>query len=285
MRPYGWAADGSTDPDEVAVLRSAVDDVIAGRPVNQIVRDLNDQGISTSGGSRWTIASLTRTLRNPRLTGRRRDRNGNLTDLPDVEPIIDVEQHDRLLAVLDDPQRKRSAPKSKASLLTGLVWCRRCDARMARRGPAFRCTVCDSAIAATPLEAEVSARVLSRILTPVWQAALAGALSEETYRAELSEIDGRMVTLAVEFGDSGDRAALEAGLAAARRRRAQAEEGLALAGAAAVLDGLSDEELVRWWAGAAPSVQRDVIDVVLERVEVLPTDTATGDDRVAYQWR
>lgn len=288
MRAYGWSADGQLNPDEAEHLRDAVAQVIDGRPVNQIVKDLNARGVRTSGGSQWTIASLTRTLRNPRLTGRRRARDGTLVDLPDVEPAIDVAEYERLLTVLDDPQRKRSAPKSKSSLLTGLIWCQRCQARMPRRGMTFRCTVCDSAVSVAALEAEVPARVLSRIASPVWRAALANALTEgvEHYRAEIDAATARMAVLAETFGaGSTDQRALEAGIEAARASRAEAEQGLALADTAEQVDGLSDEQLVAWWVDAAEGTRREFIDVVLDGVDVLPADAATGEDRLLYRWR
>lgn len=286
-RPYGWNRDGTLRDDEAAILKASATDVIDGRPVNQIVQELNASGVRTSGGSTWTIASLTRTLRNPRLTGRRKTRTG-FVDLVDVEPVIDVDDHERLLAVLEHPDRKRSAPKSRTSLLTGLVWCQRCGARMPRRGATFRCTACDSAMSVATLEAEVPARVLSRIASPVWRAALTGALAAgaDHYRDEVQEADRRLQVLAETFGAGGiDDAALEAGVVAARAARAAAEQGLALSAVAGQVDGFSDEQMVDWWVAADDRVRRELIDVLLEAVDVLPADAASGADRVLYRWR
>lgn len=283
-RAYGWDADGRLVDDEADVLRGAAADILDGRAVSQVVKDLRDRG------GTWTVGTLTRALRNPRIIGATRTRAGDLVDRADVDPILDRDDWERLTAIFDDPARKRYAPKSRSSLLTGLVRCARDDQTMVRRGEAeTRCTECSSSIATTILESETAAAVLARVASPLWRAALAGALAEggDRYRMQIADADQRMKVLAESFGSGeADRVALDAGLAAARERRARAEYGLALAEVGRHLDGISDEQLVEWWTEASLQDRRAFIMVVLDRVVVAPkTKGVPPADRISFVWR
>ncbi|WP_298440653.1 recombinase family protein [Gordonia sp. (in: high G+C Gram-positive bacteria)] len=288
-RAYGWDPDGHIIEAEAAILRAAAADVADGRPVTQIVRDLNERGVVTAQGNRWSVPSLTRILRGHRMTGRGVDRRtGDPIDRPDVDAILTIDEHARVLAVLEDPERKKSAPKRQTSPLAGIVQCGREGGEMERRGESFRCRACGSSVQAEAAEAEVAAQVLARICSPLWRAALAGALSdgEDGYREEIRAVEHRIIVLAEEFGGGAcDEAALTAGVAAAKRVRERAEYRLALVSSAAALDGLSDEGLVQWWAAASPADRRALVRIVVDRVEVLPVDVAEGTDRIVCRWR
>ena len=288
-RPYGWAANGTLIEAEAAVLREAAAAVLDGQPVSQVVRDFRDRGITSSEGRPWTVTPLTRALRNPRIIGYKADRRtGELVPRSDVDPILAVDQFEALVAVFDDPARKKATPKSRSSLLTGLVRCSTDGAVMSRQAKNYRCSVCPMSMSAGAIDAETSARVIGRLGTPVWQAALAGAMAADVsvWREKAREVDDRIVVLAEVFGAAGDRAALDAGVAAARQARADAEAGLGLAALAAEVGGLSVEQIVAWWEGASIGSRRSVAAAVLEAVVVLPVgDGLRGEDRLQFQWR
>lgn len=113
------------DPEEAKRLRSGIQRALAGESLRSICVSWNELGVLTSQGKNlWTGSTLQRLLISPRIAG-----YNKAGVKGEWEPIIDRETHERLLRILDDPARKRRAPIRKY-LLTGLVYCQTCKARM-----------------------------------------------------------------------------------------------------------------------------------------------------------
>ncbi|WP_158057127.1 recombinase family protein [Saccharomonospora sp. CUA-673] len=87
-RTFGWKEDRMTrEPTEAKLLADAVEEFIAGRSLNSIVRDWQSIGVKTSTGRDWTTSSLKRLLQNPRLCGYRRIGNQLVHD-DHGEPVV-----------------------------------------------------------------------------------------------------------------------------------------------------------------------------------------------------
>lgn len=87
-RPFGWRDDRMTlEPVEAKLLASAVEEVIAGKSLNSIVREWQRIGVKTSTGRDWTTMSLRRLLENPRLCGYRRI-GGQLVHDDHGQPVV-----------------------------------------------------------------------------------------------------------------------------------------------------------------------------------------------------
>lgn len=142
-RPYGWNIQGTgadqrltVNADEAAVLKECVQRVLAGEGIWKITRDLNERGIVTSTGKPWATQVLRRVLLRDRNYGYRkhqpRDKNGKPKGKPELyrgqwEPIIDRETHDRVVALLTDPQRRSNNRGTEAKyLLTSVAYCGEC---------------------------------------------------------------------------------------------------------------------------------------------------------------
>lgn len=138
-RPFGWKADRSTlDPKESRLVREAVEELIAGGTIRGIVRRWTEAGIKTTANADWKGATLRQYLRNARLVGYRTyNREVLLDDYGKPvrglwEPMLDLDQWERLQAVLAKPEGRTRVPRRDARhyLLTGILRCGRCSAVM-----------------------------------------------------------------------------------------------------------------------------------------------------------
>ena len=127
--PYGYRAtrdhenkvtEWTIDPVEGPIIKTMVDQVLAGASLSELARNLTAEGVVTRRGGIWRPATLHQNLRNPTIAGLRHH-HGEIVGRGTWEPIIDVATRDRLMAVIADPKRKRSKPPRRA-LLTGLLY-------------------------------------------------------------------------------------------------------------------------------------------------------------------
>lgn len=141
-RPFGWDFTGAgvtqrlvVNDAEAAVVRECVDRVLAGDALWKIVRDLNARGVPTSTGGPWATQVLRRMLLRWMNAGlrqhqpRRRGKPvGPVALYPGQwEPIIDRETHERVVALLTDPGRRKNNRGTEVKyLLTSLAFCGVC---------------------------------------------------------------------------------------------------------------------------------------------------------------
>lgn len=292
-RAYGWTTQGQIIDTEAEVLRAAADDITDGQSFASVVADLNDRGIPTVSGKRWAISPLARILRSPRIIGKQ-DVDGTLVDHPKAAPILDPDVWEKVVAILDDEDRKKYTRHTRRQhLSSGFFRCGVCGqpayVAVSRTKSSVLRANCDHvSVDAAAAEAELSERVLSRITTSAWIDALTEAArrGREHYRAQAREAEQRMVVLAETFGEgAAERAAFEAGVAAAQAARDEASATVALLEASDELPGFTDREVVEWWATRARlEDQRSVISTVVDYVEVMPLKAVTARDRYVFHW-
>ena len=125
MRPFGFEADGHTIREaEAAVVRSLVEQLLAGESQDAMIRDLNARGITTSTGGAWTRAGLRQVLARPRNAGLV-EHLGEIVGRMDGPSIVPEETWRRVAALYG--ARRRGRPTSDAYLCSGLVFCGRPD--------------------------------------------------------------------------------------------------------------------------------------------------------------
>jgi site-specific DNA recombinase len=137
-RPYGesWehskkhAVSEEQAAQEREHIREAVSRIIAGDSLRGIVLDWEKRGITSQFGNYWRNVNLRHMLLSPRLIGRR-ELDGQLVENGGWEPIITVEEWQAVKAILEDPARSQyergGLPRY---LLSGMVFCGRCDAKL-----------------------------------------------------------------------------------------------------------------------------------------------------------
>lgn len=158
-RPFGFKEDGVTVLEkEAEVIRWATAGIIEGRPIRALARELNERGLRTSTGKEWTHTQLRDVLLRPRnaaLINRGRMGGSEPTEIigKAVWPaIVDEETWRALVAVLEQPSRRKLHDNNPRWLGSGIYVCGLCGgamratsigstpARGGRRLHHYRCT-------------------------------------------------------------------------------------------------------------------------------------------------
>ena len=142
LRPFGYTRHGEVLENEAAAIRQAVTDILAGTSLRRIAIRFNEQGLTTSTGSKWGNLTLRRTLMNPLYAGIRVYR-GEVMGKGQWPAIIDEDTHRGLVAFLSDPSRRPGAAFERRHMGSGVYRCGICGGPLYAgypHGPARRMT-------------------------------------------------------------------------------------------------------------------------------------------------
>lgn len=298
-RVFGYTHDFQLHETEAPLLREAVARILAGESANAVCKDWRQRGVLTAYGSEWRVSNFIRKLRLPSIAGLR-SYHGRL--IPgNWEPIIPVEDWQRLQAVLEQRTPKRSF-SVRRHLLSGLAVCALCGTPMSgttrggKRPGEYRCNRerggCGRlAIVNTRLEAIVAEQFLSVAGTPQLDAmvaqALEGSAGVSEAMASLREDEAALEQLTKDHYVErtiprpallAAKAELEERIAAARRRIARAATPLTKL-------PTTESALRQEWERRDTAWRRSVLEAVIERIEVLPAGRDKTVDRVRIKWR
>lgn len=120
-------------PDELEsnVIKEAAYRVLAGETPWAIAKDFNANGVPTPGTSKeWVGQRVSLMLKRPTYAGLR-THHGAITQ-GQWEPIISLEDHQKIVAILSDPNRRTQRGVAPAHLLSGIAKCGVCGARVER---------------------------------------------------------------------------------------------------------------------------------------------------------
>ena len=212
-RPFGFEEDRLTVREsEAAVVRELVDRSLAGESVLSLCCDLNARGVLTATGKEWTAGTLRRLLTSGRIAGVREHDGAAFT--AQWPALVPAESVYRLRALRAEKRRtRRRAPRTY--LLSGLVACGRCGARMVARprDDGTRRYVCAKGpgqagcgklmILADPVEQLVSEAVLIRLDSAELAAGWAGQVEQsdtDGITARLDADEAQLDELATAYG-------------------------------------------------------------------------------------
>ncbi len=304
-RPYGFDDDKIThNPDEVAVIRTLADRLLAGESLRSLATWLQDQGIRTVSGGPWRTHVIRAVLTSPRTAGLREAR-GEIVGPAIWKPIVTLELRDRILAAFDE--RTASGRRTpRRYLLSGLLRCGRCGKRLysARRRESRR-YVCQSGpdhggcghltVVADPLEILVADAVLYRLDTPDLAEALAGRARQDKDTARLMDaVSADREQLAVLTAHYADRRIPINEWLAARTiiedRMKVTEKRLRRATSTVHLTGVigQGQALRTQWATLNLSRQFAIVKAILDHAVILPGKTGArtlDPERVKPIWR
>ena len=200
---------------EAEVIRELAGRLLRGDTVQAMADDLNERGITTTRGGQWNARNLSRTLGNPLYGGRLAYRGEIITELANVEPIMDTETFQAVQAKLG--ARRRGRRVTGLYPLSGVLRCG--NPACGRRGTmagyprtggkrAYICAPanggCGQSVLADPVEELVRDRVLDE---------LADAERLERMRAADATLDEQRAKLRGLLGDlDADMAETEAKL-------------------------------------------------------------------------
>lgn len=294
------------EPGEAVVVREVADRVLRGETLWSVADDLATRGVKTTAAGRrrkdgkvmsgaWSVTSLRRMLSAPYLAGLRvhtRSAPGGKRETLGIyqatwPAILPLDVWEALQAVLAARHRPR-APRGRAYLLSGLVWCERCDRRMdghlwqgVRR---YQCHSmpgrpgCGVTVVAESLEAWVAAELFAQVDETERRKAKSRdrqpdllALSDQR-----SRLEAKRAELAAAYADG--RLSMELVAEADARLRADlagVDQLLRLApGGAEMLGGPALVPLAELWERATFAQRRRLLEQAVLRVRVRPARRA-----------
>jgi site-specific DNA recombinase len=296
-RAYGHTKDyrGLVD-EEAEKLQQAAKAVDQDKAIWTITEEWTQQGVPTAaGGYRWHAKTLRAMLVSPRMIGR----NGNLVNVENMPAILDEELWRRLRARLLDNPRPRGRTESRE--LTNIALCGICGLPMAaqidRAGPVYLCKKRPSVpgacggivILVSNLDAKVNNEVVAFLNDKRRAQALLDTHKVDT--PEMAAMDARFAQLV------DDKRALEDArfrpplgmkrleedryyelLAEIQREQEQLQRRrLVNREAQPLREALGQEWTIEEWESRPLEWRRDVIRLVVERIEVSPVGRRGGE--------
>ncbi len=286
-RAFGWR-DGKADPIEGPIVQEIAARLLAGEARERVARDLNERGITPSGGGKWWSSSLRKMICAPIHAGYRLY-DGEVFE-GSWEPLISRADHHRLLGIRAVTYARKNAPLLSGVLKCGHCFCTMYRAKSGGRMWMYRCQKSQGrgncgrlSINADKTEVYLTDAVLGFIAEARLQPLMNPLATDETVDdllAAIAEDEQALADLAqdryvrrtitaVEF--EAVRTPLDERLTELRRALAAAApepdvSGLLPPGDRAALD--------EWWKGASLDEQRLVLNRSLVRVLVLPRPDA-----------
>src|SRR4051794_32253140 len=130
-RPYGYETDRVTVvPAEAAIIRECARRFLAGESLRSISLDLNERGVETAAGAKWTPQTLRRVLKSGRISGQR-EHKGAIVTQAEWPAIVSSEETAQIRAMLAHPERRTKA--GGRYLLTGRLVCSHCGEKLVAR--------------------------------------------------------------------------------------------------------------------------------------------------------
>lgn len=144
----GQTVEWIEHPEDADIVREIVRRILSGRSANSVARALNEFGVPSARGGKWSAVTVALVAQRPAYAALRVHR-GEISEVRGNWPaIISEADHHRVAALYADPARPRH-PKNVTLLGVGIFRCGKpgCDGRMEGwmakgRPPAYKCRAC-----------------------------------------------------------------------------------------------------------------------------------------------
>lgn len=283
------------DPETAPVVRRVIEQLDAGVPVSSLVKALNDEGIPSPAGTRWTRQVVRRVGMNRTYAGEREHDGqvyeGNWPAL--VEPLVQA----RVRRMLEDPVRKTTRPGRLKYLCSYIVHCGVCGAglqgaprgrRAETRTPTYFCPNHHASAKVAWLDEFVTRLLLARVDVREVRERMTVTDDAEVLaaRAEVAALRERLAgwrDAAIAGQVSPDSLAhIEAGLQA---EIAEADRRSRGSDSSALTDLLAAGDVRSRWDSLTLPAQRDLLRLLAD-VRLQPSRPHSEDyDRVEVMWR
>lgn len=299
--PYGWRRQYVTDdqgrvvtfqdeedPAEAEVVRQIVRSLLSGVSLREVTNDLNDRGLPSPQGKAWRSSSVRKVALRPGNAALRVYQGAVIG--PAAWPaLVELDEHERVTALLGDPVRRKSRDGARRHLLSyGIGRCGICGGilRVVTRA-GHTMYACDSSRGCVGrrqkwVDQLVSDVVAERLARPDAAALLARDDEADAQpAAEVERLRGRLNRAADDYAE--DRIDAEQLARITARLRPDLEEATARVRAAGpapvapfVADLLSAEDVGTAWATLSITQQRTVLTVFGVTVRIMPTRQGPG---------
>jgi site-specific DNA recombinase len=280
--PYGWILNEGVPEiveGDAREIRQAINGIISGVSIGSIVRDLNDRGVPTRRGQKWTSTAVRNMLLRPTNAGLSAYR-GEIVGKSTFPAIITEDQWRTVTAIVTNPDRRTQTDSRVRHLLAGILRCGTCGAAMKTSSRAqgrnagtkfyYKCPTRGPGHAfqtAAPIEGLISNTVIARLDQPGHIARLSGPQNQDRQHALQSEsvaLRGRLDEAANSYADGLITAKqLESITSRVRDKLEAVERALALAARASVVPASAAENVRAWWESAGIERQRAVISALM----------------------
>jgi site-specific DNA recombinase len=197
-------------PERAALVRRLAAETLAGRSLNSLAVELNDAGVSSPLGGRWSGHGIARMLMNPGYVGKRVHRGEVIRD-GCWEPLLSERDQRRLRALLTAPDRRAHQDSTLRYMLSGAARCYRCGKVLRAVGRLKYACVARGCMAVAAkiadVDRDVSALIVARLQKPD-----AADLFTPT-----DDSDGQLAVAQTELADLRAHLAEHVELAAARK--------------------------------------------------------------------
>jgi site-specific DNA recombinase len=295
-RETGELVRQEPDPERAAVVRRIFGEYIKGDSPRVIAVRLNDEGVASGSGAKWTALTITRLIDNVAFKGQRVHR-GEVIGQAEWDPILSAETWDKAHERRESLRWQRG--RSDAHLLAGTVRCGVCGGRMYATHPTgklyYGCREGSHTFRPVErLDAWVTDAFLNRLRQPDVQRRITATGSSP----EVEAAEAQVVELRAELAEALELwrakalsvkayAEMERDLTA---RIAQAERAAKVTRPTVEIDDLPDDvELIdAWWDAKSPELQRSYIAGWIAAVVAHPIGrrrTYRMEDYTEIEWR
>ncbi len=276
---FGYTRDGQLVPEEAEHVRWMAGEIVSGRSLQGVARDLNARGVPTTTGKAWQHQTIKGLLTNPKAAGLVK-LNGDIIGEGNWKPLLDRDTWETVRAII--AVNGGRAPALRVALLPGLLFCGKCDApmgtgsRIGRRGKVVRTYRClkmpgldrcgGVSGVADPIEEFVEAYAQERLKDPRVQKRVAELRGQPPkVLVELAEYEARVIELEQQLDKPG------APVATILRAIDRAKERVGELSAQLV-----HVTPVKYDAGSPwpedLARRRALVELVVERVTLMPAD-------------
>ena len=305
--PYGWKRVKGVPvivEADAKEIRQAISATISGESIGSIVRDLNDRGILTRRGQKWTSTAVRNMLLRPTHAGLSAYR-GEIVGKSTFPAIITEDQWRTVTAIVTNPDRRTQTDIRVKHLLAGILRCGTCGAPMQTSSRAkggdpdsrfyYKCRTRGPGHAfqtAGPVEDLITDMVIARLEAPGVIARLSGPQNQDRQHELQSSavaLRGRLDEAAHSFADGLITAKqMESITSRVKGKLEEVDRDLAAAARASVVPVSAAGNVRAWWESAGMERQRAVINALMT-----PTVATIGKsaprvfdpERIHIEWK
>ncbi|MCM6774928.1 recombinase family protein [Nocardia sp. CDC159] len=273
-------------PEQAAVIREAARRVLPPRleKLQRVSRDLTPAWEKAGGKGAFDLKALRKILTNPSYAGLRTHK-GQVVRVGTWEGILTVDEHERLVALLDDPSRRTHRGNEPVHLVSYIATCTQCKEVVhgrtptrSRRGyPFYTCEAGCVGRGIAKVDAHVEEVLLRLLEHPDTMAKLMaedaeGKASVDEQLAHIERLRNNIRVFVKQAARTGLTAAeVDEYVSEVKTQIREAEERMKASIGDPVLAGIVGPDVRRAWAGYDMVQKRDVIRRAM-KIEIRPVE-------------